>query len=73
MHNEELAAVHAELAEIRKAVAANAASTAELVEMYHNIKGLMQVLGWVERASIWFAKIGAAIAVAYAAWRHYRP
>jgi hypothetical protein len=72
MSNKEFESVHAELAEIRRAVAANAASTAELVEMYHNIKGLMHVLGWVERASIWLAKIGAAAALVYAAWRHYR-
>lgn len=72
MSSQELKEIRAELAEIRDSIAANAASTAELVEMYRNIKGLMQVLSWVERFSIWIAKLAAAGAIFYAGWKNFK-
>lgn len=35
----------------------------ELLEMFHSVKGFMTVLVWIERVSIWVAKMSVAAGI----------
>ena len=51
------------LKEIKATMSLQEETHRELLMMYNNIRGFMQVLGWFESVSVWLAKMSVAAGI----------
>ncbi len=68
---EELRRIDSRLSVLEEASKARKKADDEFIEMYNAMKGFMTVMGWFERFSIWLAKVGAGIAIIWAAGKYF--
>lgn len=55
-----LARVENRLDSLEKAHATQAKTAEELLDMYESVRGFFRILAWMERVSIWIAKMAMA-------------
>lgn len=41
----------------------------EVTELYTNLKSIIRVFSWIEKACVWIVKVGAVIGLLYTAYR----
>lgn len=60
-----------QLAEIKSKLNVREETERELLVMYHNVRGFMRVLSWIESISVWIAKMSVAAGILWLLFKEF--
>lgn len=67
---QKLRGVSSDVFTLKESMDANTCALVEYIELSKNLKVGMKLLGYVESAAVWVAKVGGATVLLWAAWKY---
>ena len=67
---QKLHGVSSDVCTLKESMDKNTCALTEYIELSKNLKVGMKLLGYIEAAAVWVAKVGGALIILWASWKY---